>query len=113
MKSLLISFLVGLLVGVPYGVIRVKSPAPPIVALVGLLGMVIGEQTGGWLLTKKVQAANVSSPHTVVEREDQQQRRTMQSVLAACAGRTNESQRSPLERGDHENVSHSGCNPRG
>jgi XapX domain-containing protein len=37
-KGLLISFVVGLLVGVAYGVIRVKNPAPPIVALIGLLG---------------------------------------------------------------------------
>jgi XapX domain-containing protein len=49
MKALLISLLVGLLVGVVYGVIRVKSPAPPIVALIGLLGMVLGEQFGGWV----------------------------------------------------------------
>jgi XapX domain-containing protein len=48
MKALLISFVVGLLVGVAYGVIRVKSPAPPIIALLGLLGMVLGEQAGGW-----------------------------------------------------------------
>ena len=38
MKGLLISFVVGLLVGVVYGVIRVKSPTPPIVALLGLWG---------------------------------------------------------------------------
>ena len=44
MKALLISFIVGLLVGAVYGVIRVKSPAPPIIALIGLLGMVPGEQ---------------------------------------------------------------------
>ena len=61
MKALLISFLVGLLVGVIYGVIRVKSPAPPIVALLGLFGMVLGEQAGGWFHTKKIQAANVAS----------------------------------------------------
>jgi XapX domain-containing protein len=62
MKTLLISFAVGLFVGVFYGMIRVKSPAPPIVALLGLLGMVIGEQLGGWILAKKVsvtQAATV------------------------------------------------------
>jgi XapX domain-containing protein len=53
MKILLVSFVVGLFVGVFYGVIRVKSPAP-IVALLGLLGMVLGEQFGGWILTKKV-----------------------------------------------------------
>jgi len=47
MKVLLISFAVGLLVGILYGVIRVKSPASPIVALLGLLGMVLGEQLSG------------------------------------------------------------------
>ncbi|MGD0426620.1 MAG: DUF1427 family protein [Candidatus Acidiferrales bacterium] len=70
MKALLISFVVGTLVGVLYGVIRVKSPAPPIIALVGLLGMVIGEQGGAWLLAKKIQAGNVVPTHAVSERKD-------------------------------------------
>ena len=71
MKALLISFVVGLLVGVLYGVIRVKSPAPPIVALLGLFGMVLGEQAGGWLNAKKIQAANVASARIVSKRKDQ------------------------------------------
>lgn len=61
MKVLLVSFAVGLLVGVLYGVIRVKSPAPPIVALLGLLGMVLGEQLGGWVLAKKVSLSHAAS----------------------------------------------------
>lgn len=69
MKALLISFVVGLIVGVVYGLIRVKSPAPPIVALVGLLGMVLGEQLAGWLLTRKVQPANVGSAHIAGQRK--------------------------------------------
>jgi len=48
MKAAFLSFAVGLAVGVLYGLIRVKSPAPPIIALLGLLGMVIGEQLGGF-----------------------------------------------------------------
>lgn len=44
MKMYLLSLTVGLLVGVLYYVLNVKSPAPPLVALVGLLGMVVGEQ---------------------------------------------------------------------
>lgn len=44
MKSYLISLAVGLVVGVIYGLLRVKSPAPPTVALVGLFGMLAGEQ---------------------------------------------------------------------
>ena len=53
MKVLFISFIVGSGVGLLYGLIRVKSPAPPIVALLGLLGMVIGEQLGGWITARK------------------------------------------------------------
>ncbi len=72
MKALLISSAVGLLVGVVYGANRVKSPAPAIVALLGLLGMVLGEQAGGWLLKKKFQATNVASAHIVGESRDRQ-----------------------------------------
>jgi XapX domain-containing protein len=43
MKDYLVSFSVGLLVGVFYYLLRVRSPAPPLIALAGLLGMVIGE----------------------------------------------------------------------
>jgi XapX domain-containing protein len=61
MRILLVSLAVGLLVGVLYGVIRVKSPAPPIVALLGLLGMVIGEQLGVWIVTKRVRVSHAST----------------------------------------------------
>ncbi len=44
MKVYLISLAAGLLVGVIYAVINVRSPAPPAIALIGLLGMLIGEQ---------------------------------------------------------------------
>jgi len=44
MKTYLIAFAVGLLVGVIYGLLNVRSPAPPVVALVGLLGILLGEQ---------------------------------------------------------------------
>src|SRR5215472_10182521 len=40
----LISLGAGLLVGIIYSLINVRSPAPPLVALVGLLGMLAGEQ---------------------------------------------------------------------
>ncbi|WP_349259353.1 DUF1427 family protein [Oligoflexus sp.] len=43
MNAYLVSFLAGLFVGVIYYCIHVRSPAPPLVALVGLLGMVVGE----------------------------------------------------------------------
>lgn len=71
MKVLLISFAVGLFVGVLYGVIRVKSPAPPIVALLGLLGMVIGEQIGGWILAKQISLAHAASVCLVAKQWNQ------------------------------------------
>ena len=49
MKAYLLSFAVGLLVGLLYALVRVKSPAPPLVALVGLLGMVLGEEAYAWV----------------------------------------------------------------
>lgn len=53
----LISLGVGLGVGLLYGALDVRSPAPPAIALVGLLGMLAGEQlwpmgrqlVSGWL----------------------------------------------------------------
>lgn len=44
MKIYLMSLGAGLLVGVIYSLINVRSPAPPVVALIGLLGILIGEQ---------------------------------------------------------------------
>jgi XapX domain-containing protein len=61
MKVLFLSFVVGLGVGVLYGLIRVKSPAPPIVALLGLLGMVLGEQLGIWMQTKKLDVSRAAA----------------------------------------------------
>ncbi|GAA2573441.1 MULTISPECIES: DUF1427 family protein [Streptomyces] len=37
------ALLAGVLVGVAYVLVRVKSPAPPPVALAGLLGMLLGQ----------------------------------------------------------------------
>jgi XapX domain-containing protein len=72
MKILFLSFIVGLGVGVLYGLIRVKSPAPPIVALLGLLGMVLGEQFGVWIHTKKLDVSRAASVCLVGERYDRQ-----------------------------------------
>ncbi|MEW6339199.1 MAG: DUF1427 family protein [Paraburkholderia sp.] len=44
MESYLLSLGAGVLIGVVYSAIRVRSPAPPLIALVGLLGMLIGAQ---------------------------------------------------------------------
>jgi XapX domain-containing protein len=44
MKIYLASLGAGILVGIVYSLINVRSPAPPVVALIGLLGMLAGEQ---------------------------------------------------------------------
>jgi XapX domain-containing protein len=44
MKVYLLSAAAGILVGMIYSLLDVRSPAPPLVALVGLLGILVGEQ---------------------------------------------------------------------
>ncbi len=43
MRLYLLSLAIGIAVGVVYALLGVRSPAPPIVALLGLLGMLAGE----------------------------------------------------------------------
>jgi XapX domain-containing protein len=44
MRVYLLSLGAGVLVGVIYNLLNVRSPAPPLVALVGLFGILVGEQ---------------------------------------------------------------------
>jgi XapX domain-containing protein len=44
MKIYLLSLGAGILVGCIYAVLNVRSPAPPIIALLGLFGILVGEQ---------------------------------------------------------------------
>jgi XapX domain-containing protein len=44
MQPYAISLGAGLLAGVLYGLLGVRSPAPPAIALIGLLGILVGEQ---------------------------------------------------------------------
>jgi XapX domain-containing protein len=48
MMTYALSFIAGLAVGVFYAGIGMRSPAPPIIALLGLLGMLAGEQLIGY-----------------------------------------------------------------
>ena len=45
----LLSLGAGLAVGIAYALVGVRSPAPPIIALVGLLGILAGEATVSFL----------------------------------------------------------------
>jgi XapX domain-containing protein len=48
MMPYLLSIAIGLGVGITYGLLGVRSPAPPVIALLGLLGMLVGEQAVAW-----------------------------------------------------------------
>ena len=72
MKAYVLSLSIGILVGIIYALFQVRSPAPPVIALVGLLGILIGEQLPPLLKqawsgrTTQVQPAN---PDTVKDNE--------------------------------------------
>jgi XapX domain-containing protein len=68
MKIYLVSLGAGVLVGIIYSLLHVRSPAPPVVALIGLLGMLIGKQVipvaRHWLSGYSIGAAcQQSIPH--------------------------------------------------
>lgn len=44
MKAYIASLAVGILVGIIYSLLKIRSPAPPVIALVGLAGILVGEQ---------------------------------------------------------------------
>lgn len=79
MKPYLISAAVGLLVGIIYAVLNVRSPAPPVIALVGLLGILVGEQIPP--LVKKV----MGSPTAHVSWLNHQVKPHMFGQLPKCA----------------------------
>ncbi|MCX5575110.1 DUF1427 family protein [Enterobacter sp. E-TC7] len=52
MSTGLISLAAGVLIGLMYAVLKVRSPAPPALALIGLLGMLAGEKATRHLLSR-------------------------------------------------------------
>jgi XapX domain-containing protein len=48
MNTYFVSLALGVFVGAIYGSVSVRSPAPPLIALIGLAGMLIGEQLVVW-----------------------------------------------------------------
>ncbi|MGK7753612.1 MULTISPECIES: XapX domain-containing protein [unclassified Roseovarius] len=55
-KPYALSLAVGLAVGGLYALFGIRSPAPPIIALLGLLGMLVGEATASWLKNRTTAA---------------------------------------------------------
>ena len=59
------SLVSGLLFGIGYGLLGLKSPAPPLIALAGLLGMLGGDQLVSQLkdhLASRNQPSSISAP---------------------------------------------------
>ncbi|MFT4291036.1 DUF1427 family protein [Enterobacter sp.] len=69
MSTGLISLAAGVLIGLMYAVLKVRSPAPPALALIGLLGMLAGEQATRHLLSRDTAAsAQVTVPHVTPQK---------------------------------------------
>ena len=68
MNAYLLAAVVGLVVGAIYALLGVRSPAPPVIALVGLLGMLGGEKAVGlarrWS-PQKPELARPSAPESI------------------------------------------------
>jgi XapX domain-containing protein len=65
MKPYLLSLGAGLVVGIVYSLLNVRSPAPPVIALVGLFGILAGEQIVP--LAKRLIASQDISASTIQE----------------------------------------------
>jgi XapX domain-containing protein len=65
MTAYLVSLLMGLVVGAAYGLVHVRSPAPPMIALVGLLGMVLGQQAVDMAKRRFAPPAQTSIQHSL------------------------------------------------
>jgi len=62
MSPLLVSLAAGVFIGLIYALLNVRSPAPPAVALVGLLGMIVGSTLGGKLTHSDSAATSALHP---------------------------------------------------
>lgn len=79
MHPLLISLAAGVFIGLLYALLKVRSPAPPAVALVGLLGMIIGSSLGGKLTHPVASAALDDKNRTLTAAERPSQRLVLHS----------------------------------
>jgi XapX domain-containing protein len=68
-SPLLISLAAGVFIGLIYALLNVRSPAPPAVALVGLLGMIVGSSLGGKLTHPMAAAAPVDKTQHAIAAE--------------------------------------------
>jgi XapX domain-containing protein len=97
MKLYLVSLGAGILVGVIYALLQVRSPAPPAIALLGLLGILIGEQavptvkrviagepvTIAWFKKECVPKITGAPPEAVAELDSEQRKGALDKDNAA------------------------------
>jgi XapX domain-containing protein len=69
MMTYIFSLGAGLLVGIIYSLLGVRSPAPPYIALVGLLGILIGEQVFP-IVKERFQNTNKEQTITTTNKKD-------------------------------------------
>jgi XapX domain-containing protein len=69
MKIYIVSTVLGLIVGAFYALMNVRSPAPPPVALVGLLAIFVGQQLAAPLIAR-FHPAPVSEESSAVPSRD-------------------------------------------
>ena len=72
-KPYAVSLAIGLAVGGLYALLGTRSPAPPIIALLGLLGMLAGEAAVSWLKNRTT-AAEAAADCLHAKRFSSQQR---------------------------------------
>jgi XapX domain-containing protein len=80
-----VSLLMGVATGVAYGLVQVRSPAPPLIALIGLLGMVLGEH------------AIVATRHYFAPTSTEQASSDGQTPLGSASNPMREQKRSQVE----------------
>lgn len=83
MKAYVIALAVGLVAGLLYGGLGVKSPAPPVIALVGLLGMLGGEQAVGWARVRWFSSAQTVHATSIIMPPHRSDDRSAQVMPAA------------------------------
>jgi XapX domain-containing protein len=68
MTGYLMSLFMGLAVGAAYGLVQVRSPAPPMIALIGLFGMVLGQQAVDMAKRRFMPPAQASTHRSLEQR---------------------------------------------
>jgi XapX domain-containing protein len=68
MTGYLLSLFMGLAVGAAYGLVHVRSPAPPMIALIGLFGMVLGQQAVDMAKRRFVPPTQTSTQRSLEQR---------------------------------------------